>query len=60
MIPTSTPYNEAVKTAEKPPAERAHAFTTISGRPIKALYTAEHTPLQAFGLSHFLVVRKVG
>src|SRR6188474_358817 len=41
MIPTSTPYNEAVKTAEKPPAERAHAFTTISGRPIKALYTAD-------------------
>lgn len=24
----------------------------------RALYTAEHTPLQAFGLSHFLVVRK--
>jgi methylmalonyl-CoA mutase, N-terminal domain len=30
-----------VKTAEKPPAERAPAFTTISGRPIKALYTAD-------------------
>lgn len=26
----------------------------------RALYTAEHTPLQEFGLSHFLVVRKVG
>jgi SAM-dependent methyltransferase len=26
----------------------------------RALYTAEHTPLQAFGISHFLVVRKVG
>lgn len=25
----------------------------------RALYTAEHTPLRAFGLSHFLVVRKV-
>jgi SAM-dependent methyltransferase len=25
----------------------------------RALYTAERTPLQAFGLSHFLVVRKV-
>ena len=26
----------------------------------KALYTAEQTPLHAFGLSHFLVLRKVG
>jgi SAM-dependent methyltransferase len=26
----------------------------------RALYAAERTPLQAFGLSHFLVVRKVG
>lgn len=26
----------------------------------RALYTAEHTPLQAFGISHFLVVRKDG
>jgi methylmalonyl-CoA mutase, N-terminal domain len=30
-----------VKTAEKAPAERSQAFTTISGRPIKALYTAD-------------------
>jgi methylmalonyl-CoA mutase, N-terminal domain len=30
-----------VKTAEKAQAERAEAFTTISGRPIKALYTAD-------------------
>ena len=30
-----------MKTAEKPPAERGQAFTTISGRPIKALYTAD-------------------
>ena len=29
-----------MKTAEKAPAERSQAFTTISGRPIKALYTA--------------------
>jgi methylmalonyl-CoA mutase N-terminal domain/subunit len=29
-----------VTTAEKPRAERAESFTTISGRPIKALYTA--------------------
>jgi hypothetical protein len=26
----------------------------------RVLYAAERTPLQAFGLSHFLVVRKVG
>ncbi len=26
----------------------------------RALYTAEHTPLQELGLSHFLVVRRVG
>jgi methylmalonyl-CoA mutase N-terminal domain/subunit len=30
-----------VKTAEQSPAERAHSFTTISGRPIKAVYTAD-------------------
>jgi methylmalonyl-CoA mutase N-terminal domain/subunit len=30
-----------VKTAERPPAERAQSFTTISGRPIKAVYTAD-------------------
>ncbi len=30
-----------MKTAEKAQAERAEAFTTISGRPIKALYTAD-------------------
>jgi len=29
-----------VKTVEKAPADRAQAFTTISGRPIKALYTS--------------------
>ena len=29
-----------MKTAEKAPAERSQAFTTISGRPIKALYTS--------------------
>jgi methylmalonyl-CoA mutase N-terminal domain/subunit len=29
-----------VKTAEKGPAERSQAFTSISGRPIKALYTS--------------------
>jgi len=29
-----------VKTVEKAPAERSPAFTTISGRPIKALYTS--------------------
>ena len=38
---TVTPYNEAVKTAEKSRAERAETFTTISGRPIEALYTAD-------------------
>ncbi len=26
----------------------------------RALYVAEHTPLHTFGLSHFLVLRKVG
>ena len=26
----------------------------------RALYVAEHTPLHAFGLSHFIVVRKSG
>jgi methylmalonyl-CoA mutase N-terminal domain/subunit len=30
-----------VKTAEQAPADRAQPFTTISGRPIKALYTAD-------------------
>jgi methylmalonyl-CoA mutase N-terminal domain/subunit len=30
-----------VTTAEKPRAERAESFTTISGRPVRALYTAE-------------------
>ena len=29
-----------MKTVEKAPAERSPAFTTISGRPIKALYTS--------------------
>jgi hypothetical protein len=26
----------------------------------RLLYTAEHTPLQAFGLSHFLVLERTG
>ena len=41
-------------------------FDNISARHVRlgaslrrALYVAEHTPLQAFGLSHFLVMRKV-
>ena len=37
-----TTYNRSMKTvAEKPSAERAASFTTVSGRPVKRLYTPE-------------------